>query len=78
VDSVIRIILGVLCIGLVAYHFMDKRILPVYILISVLILIPFFLKTGITKICPIMNSLRENLARSKQHYLPFYYQGGFK
>ncbi len=56
-DSIIRIILGVICIGLIAYHFMKKRFLPIYLLIPVILLIPFFLKTGITKVCPIMKAI---------------------
>ena len=56
-DSIIRIILGIICIALVAYHFLGNRILPIYLLIPVVILIPFFLKTGITKVCPIMKAM---------------------
>ena len=57
-DSVIRIILGISCIGLIAYHFIIVSILPIYALIVVIILIPFFLKTGITKVCPIMKAMK--------------------
>ena len=58
VDSVIRIALGVVCIGLIGYHFLVEAILPVYgIIIVVIILIPFFLKTGVTKVCPIMKAM---------------------
>jgi hypothetical protein len=56
-DSVIRVILGLVCVGLVAYHFLLEAILPIYALIPVIILIPYFLKTAYTKVCPIMKSL---------------------
>ena len=57
VDSIIRIVLGFACLGLVAYHFLADPILPIYGLIPVLILIPYFLKTGFTKVCPIMKAM---------------------
>jgi len=57
-DSIIRIILGLICLGLVVYNFAGSKILPIYLLIPVIILIPFFLKTGITKVCPIMKALK--------------------
>ncbi len=57
IDSAVRIILGIVCIGLVAYHIIVESILPIYALIVVLILIPFFLKTGATKVCPIMKAM---------------------
>ncbi|MBI2430224.1 MAG: DUF2892 domain-containing protein [Ignavibacteriales bacterium] len=56
-DSVVRIILGIVCAGLVAYHFILEAILPLYGLIPVIILIPFFLKTGLTKVCPVMKAM---------------------
>lgn len=56
-DSIIRIVLGFFCLGLVAYHFFFDPILPIYGLIPVLILIPYFLKTGFTRVCPIMKSM---------------------
>lgn len=56
-DSVIRIVLGVICLGLIGYHFFSKRFLPIYLLVPVIILVPFFLKTGITKVCPIMKAM---------------------
>jgi hypothetical protein len=56
-DSIVRIILGIGCVGLVGYHFIAEAILPMYALIPVIILIPFFLKTGITKICPVMKAM---------------------
>ena len=58
IDGTIRVILGIICLGLVAYHFFGHRIFPIYGLIPVIILVPFFLKTGITKICPIMKALK--------------------
>ena len=56
-DSIIRIILGVVSVGLLGYHFLSESILPIYGLIAVIIFIPFFLKTGITKVCPIMKAM---------------------
>jgi hypothetical protein len=63
-DSIIRIILGLACLGLVAYHFIGASILPIYGLIPVVILIPYFLKTGITKVCPIMKAM--NISTTKK------------
>ena len=57
-DGAARILLGLVCLGLVAYHFFGHKILPIYGLIPVIILVPFFLKTGITHICPIMKALK--------------------
>jgi len=56
-DGVIRIILGVACLTLVAYHFLFDPILSIYTLIPLIILIPYFLKTGITRACPIMKAM---------------------
>ena len=55
-DSIIRIILGFGCVGLVVYHFIGDGILPIYGLMPMLILIPYYLKTGYTKVCPIMKA----------------------
>lgn len=63
-DSSIRIILGFGIVILVAYHFIGDGILPLWGLIPLLILIPFFLKTGFTKICPVMKAL--NISTNKQ------------
>lgn len=63
-DSVIRIIFGIICVGLIAYYFIIDSILPIYALILVIILIPFFLKTGITKVCPIMKAM--NISTTKK------------
>ncbi len=57
VDRIIRIILGFVCLGLVAYHFILESILPIYVLILIVVLIAYFLKTGLTRVCPIMKSL---------------------
>lgn len=65
VDSIIRIILGLGCVGLVAYHFLGESILPIYALIPVLILIPYFLKTGFTKVCPIMKAMNVSTVDKK-------------
>ncbi len=57
IDSIIRIILGVIALGSVIYHFVGNGLFPVYILVVVIVLVPFFLKTGLTKVCPIMKSM---------------------
>ena len=65
-DSIIRIILGIGCVGLIAYHFIAESILPIYGLIPVLILIPYFLKTGYTKVCPIMKAMNVSTIKSDE------------
>ena len=65
-DSIIRIILGFGCVGLVVYHFIGDGILPIYGLIPVLILIPYFLKTGYTKVCPIMKAMNVSTIKSDE------------
>jgi len=57
VDSIIRISLGFACLGLVAYHFILDPILSIYVLIPLIILTAYFLKTGFTRVCPIMKSM---------------------
>jgi len=64
VDSLIRKILGFGIVGLVIFHFIGDGFLSIFILIPLLILIPFFLKTGFTKVCPIMKAL--NLSSVKK------------
>ncbi len=61
-DQVIRIILGFVCVGLLVYHFAVDAFLPLYALIPVIILVPFFLKTGYTKVCPVMKALNVSTA----------------
>ena len=56
-DSLVRLALGVGCLGVALYHFLRAPILPLYGLIPVLVLIPFFLKTGATRVCPVMKAL---------------------
>ncbi|MBT3254647.1 MAG: DUF2892 domain-containing protein [Candidatus Marinimicrobia bacterium] len=56
-DSIIRIILGALALGSVVYHFVGDGLFPIYLLVVVIILVPFFLKTGLTKVCPIMKAI---------------------
>ena len=56
-DGVMRIILGVACLTLVAYHFLGDSFLSIYTLIPLIVLIPYFLKTGITRSCPIMKAM---------------------
>jgi uncharacterized membrane protein YeiB len=63
-DRVIRIILGLVCVGLVAYHFLREPILPIYAIIGLVILIAYFLKTGYTRVCPIMKSM--NVSTTKK------------
>ena len=53
-DSIIRIILGLVCLGLFLFHFLGGPKIPVFELIALVILIPYFLKTGLTKVCPVM------------------------
>lgn len=65
-DSLIRIILGFGFVGLIAYHFIGDRILPIFGLIPVLILIPYFLKTGYTKVCPIMKAMNVSTIKSDE------------
>lgn len=65
VDSVIRKILGAACVVLVAYHFLMEAILPLYALIPVIVLIPYFLKTGIERTCPIMKSMNISTAKKE-------------
>ncbi len=66
-DSIVRIILGVACLGLVAYHFLSDPILPIFGLILLVILIAYFLKTGYTRICPIMKAV--NISTMKKQGL---------
>jgi len=63
-DRIIRIVLGLVFVTLVAYHFLREPILPIYALIGLVILIAYFLKTGYTRICPIMKSL--NVSTTKK------------
>ncbi len=63
-DRIIRIILGLACVGLVAYHFFREPVLPVYALIVLVILIAYFLKTGYTRVCPIMKAM--NVSTTKK------------
>ena len=56
-DRIIRIILGLVCVALVAYHFLRGPILPIYAIIGLVILIAYFLKTGYTRVCPIMKAM---------------------
>ncbi len=56
-DSFIRIILGVIALGSVIYHFVGDGLFPTYILVLVIVLVPLFLKTGLTKVCPIMKAM---------------------
>ncbi len=65
-DSIIRIILGIGCLGLVIVHFAGDGILSIYTLIPTLILVPFFLKTGLTKVCPIMKAMNVSTLKKDQ------------
>lgn len=62
-DSRIRILLGVACVGLLVYHFAIARVMPIYVLVVVAVGVPFFLKTGLTRVCPIMKALGVSTAR---------------
>jgi hypothetical protein len=57
IDSIDRIILGIVVLVSVIYHFVGDGLFPSYILVVVIVLVPFFLKTGTTKVCPIMKSM---------------------
>jgi len=65
VDSIIRIFLGVVCLVLVAYHFLGDSFLSIYSLIPLIILIPYFLKTGITRACPIMKAMNVSTVKKE-------------
>ena len=65
-DSIIRIIIGIGFVGLIGYHFTGSGILPIGGLIPVLILIPYFLKTGYTKVCPIMKAMNVSTIKSDE------------
>lgn len=54
IDQIIRLLLGFTDLALIIYHFFIEELFTVYALIPLIILIPFFLKTGITRYCPIM------------------------
>ncbi len=56
-DRILRIVLGTACLGLVAYHFLVDSFLSIFTLIPLILLIPYFLKTGITRACPIMKAM---------------------
>lgn len=56
-DSAVRIELGIECIAAIIYNCTIATILSLYGVIIVAILIPLFLKTGVTKFCPIMKGL---------------------
>ncbi|MEX2181601.1 MAG: DUF2892 domain-containing protein [Gemmatimonadaceae bacterium] len=56
-DSRIRIVLGVVCVGLLGYHVIVSRFMGIYVLVAVIVLIAYFLKTGITRSCPIMKAM---------------------
>ncbi len=57
VDGGLRIALGIGCVALFGYHFVVARVLPLYAVVAVLVLVPFFLKTGVTRICPVMKAM---------------------
>lgn len=56
-DQIIRIILGLITLGTIIYWATVEPIFHWGFLIPLVILVPFFLKTGITRICPVMKSL---------------------
>ena len=62
IDSALRILLGLACVGVFVYQFAVDGILPIYALVPIGILIPLFLKTGITRVCPIMHSMNVSTA----------------
>ena len=56
-DRYIRLTLGVASVALLGYHFFVTPTLHVIAIIGIAILIPFFLKTGITSVCPVMKAM---------------------
>lgn len=64
-DQIIRIILGFVCLGLLVYHFFFESILSMYTLIPVIILVPFFLKTGFTRVCPVMKAMNVSTMKKR-------------
>ena len=65
VDGVIRIILGVAALATLICHFVFHPCLPLYAIVILVILVPFFLKTGITKVCPIMKAMGLSTSNKK-------------
>ncbi len=61
-DSRIRILLGIACVGLLVYHFAIARLMPIYVLVVVVVGVPFFLKTGRTRVCPVMKAMNISTA----------------
>ncbi len=57
IDRTIRLILGAGCVGLLGYHFFVAPVLHVVGIVAVVVLIPFFLKTGLTRVCPVMKAM---------------------
>jgi hypothetical protein len=55
----------VVCLGLVAYNFLADSFLSIYTLIPLIILIPYFLKTGITRACPIMKAMNVSTVKKE-------------
>jgi len=56
-DSVIRIILGIACLAAMVYYFVAEDAFAWYLLIPLVVLVPFFLKTGATRVCPVMKAM---------------------
>ncbi len=56
-DAAVRVVLGGLCVAVLVYNFAIERLMPIYAAIPVFILVPLFFKTGLTRSCPIMESL---------------------
>ena len=65
VDSIIRILIGIICVGLAAAGLL-AHLFPIYGLIPLAILIPFFLKTGATRVCPIMKAMNISTNKKKE------------
>ena len=57
VDRGIRLTLGVACVAALGYHLLVARLLPLYGVVAIAVLILFFLKTGLTRVCPIMKAM---------------------
>lgn len=64
-DGITRVILGIVSLGFLVVHFVGEGILPIYGIIILVILVPFFLKTGITLVCPIMKAMDMSTRKSE-------------
>jgi hypothetical protein len=64
-DGRLRIMLGVLCIVVLAYHYYFAQLFSFPIAIAVGIAALVFFLTGLTRFCPVLRVLGVNTAASK-------------